>query len=90
MTRQLTALNWVKFGRLSRLLVHDGPTGCPPDLPEGRLNEVGLAFGFGHGRFACGIVVPVVHCSDPRLAMNQRFLGSLEVSYFQAATIQIP
>jgi hypothetical protein len=61
-----------------------------PSFLEGRLNEVGLAFGFGHERFACGIVMPVVHCSDPRLTMNQRFLGSLEVSFFQAATIQIP
>ena len=64
-------------------------TGEEP-FPRRPFERSGLAFGFGHGRFACDIVVPVVHCSDPRLATNQRLLGSLEVSCFQAATIQIP
>ena len=57
---------------------------------EGRLNEVASPSASATDAFACGIVVPVVHCSDPRLATNRRFLGSLEVSCFQAATIQIP
>ena len=55
-----------------------------------RLNEVASPTAFGHGRFACGIFMPVINCSDPQLALNQRFLGCLEVSYYQIATIQIP
>jgi hypothetical protein len=59
-------------------------------FPTRPFERSGLAFGFGHRRFACGIFVSVIQCSDPRLAINQRLLSSLEVSYFQAATIQIP
>src|SRR5262249_28068923 len=59
-------------------------------LPRRPSERSGLAFGCGHGRFACGTFMPVVQCCNSQLTPDRRVLAYLEVSCFHVATIQIP
>ena len=50
----------------------------------------GLAFGFGHRRFACGNLGPVSHSAKWRLTVVQHYPPFSQPSSFQLGAIQIP